>query len=590
MTRIARYVSVAGAVLAAGLLALSSDRPGIVIRPDPEPPPPENPSGRPTRLHVVAASDERLIDRETATSVSLVGSADLLFQLEHAGWLSSVKVFGPADGTIAVLAETASGWQPVPGLTAVPLSGLASGWNELAATQPVFASAALVRWTPGSGSRRALSEIELWGPAPPSAGGADLRPLAASTAELSVAEREVSVPLDVTNTLTPYRKVYLTYELRGWQEWISVSRSINGGPESGAAIGPLTGEWTPQVEEIDPAWLRSGANSVRFAAAATATLPYEVRNVRLVGEVDTGRNAVEATDDVVLHAATGSERVATLTLDEATQVAGIDVYAPQGAAMPPRIEARIGDVWETVFASSMPGGLPAGWSYLPLSERRPVLALRVAWPAYDEAIETVPVGSAVGSASSHPAIRVSYPTDGRYYGREAHLRGFLVPRGAEVWIAGARVDRADGSFAATVSKDDLGLFDEADATPWSVEVRAVYPNGRVVVREIALNAGRPGPESLEGRLLPPRSLRAEPHARKRMTHDAATLDVDAGAVDSAVDLSITPLDETGIAALDQGMTNVTRGPRRGYRFQPHGMRFNKAVRVELPYDAQLIPP
>jgi hypothetical protein len=588
MTRIARYVSVAGAVLAAGLLASAGSQ--IVIRPDPEPPPVENPGGRPTRLNVAAASDERLIDRETATSVSLVGSADILLQLEHAGWISSVKVFGPADGTIAVLAETGSGWQPVAGLTAAPLSGLASGWNELAATQPVFASAALVRWTPGSGPRRALSEIELWGPMPPAADGSDLRPLAASTAELSIEEREVSVPLDMPSTLTPYRKVYLTYELRGWQEWVSVSRSINGGPESGAAIGPLTGEWTSQVEEIDPAWLRSGANSVRFAPSAAATLPYEIRNVRLVGEVDTGRNAVDGTDEVILHSATATERVSTMTLDEATQVAGIDVYAPQGAATPPRIEALIDDVWETVFASSTPSGLPAGWSYLPLSERRPVLALRVAWPSAGDAIETVPVGSAVGSASSHPAIRVSYPTDGRYYGREAHLRGFLVPRGAEVWIAGTRVDRADGSFAATVSKDDLGLFDEADEAPWSVQVRAVYPNGKVVLRDVVLNAGRPGPESLEGRLLPPRSLRAEPGARKRMTHDAATLDVDAGSVDSAVDLSITPLDEAGIAALDQGMTNVTRGPRRGYRFQPHGMRFKKPVRVELPYDAQLIPP
>jgi hypothetical protein len=38
------------------------------------------------------------------------------------------------------------------------------------------------------------------------------------------------------------------------------------------------------------------------------------------------------------------------------------------------------------------------------------------------------------------------------------------------------------------------------------------------------------------------------------------------------------------------MTNVTKGPRRGYRFLPHGAKFLKNVAVTLPYDKALIPP
>ena len=38
------------------------------------------------------------------------------------------------------------------------------------------------------------------------------------------------------------------------------------------------------------------------------------------------------------------------------------------------------------------------------------------------------------------------------------------------------------------------------------------------------------------------------------------------------------------------MTNVTRGPRQGYRFQPHKMEFNDNVAVTVPYNKTLIPP
>jgi hypothetical protein len=37
------------------------------------------------------------------------------------------------------------------------------------------------------------------------------------------------------------------------------------------------------------------------------------------------------------------------------------------------------------------------------------------------------------------------------------------------------------------------------------------------------------------------------------------------------------------------MTNVTKGPRRGYRFEPHGTRFAKPLRVTVPYDPSLLP-
>src|SRR5260370_35447185 len=43
-----------------------------------------------------------------------------------------------------------------------------------------------------------------------------------------------------------------------------------------------------------------------------------------------------------------------------------------------------------------------------------------------------------------------------------------------------------------------------------------------------------------------------------------------------------------MAPLDQAMTNVIKGPRRGYRFLPH-MTFGGNLRITVPYDPALIP-
>jgi len=54
-------------------------------------------------------------------------------------------------------------------------------------------------------------------------------------------------------------------------------------------------------------------------------------------------------------------------------------------------------------------------------------------------------------------------------------------------------------------------------------------------------------------------------------------------------ISIASLCQEDLPALDQGMTNVTKGPRQGYRFLPH-MQFRGKLKVSLPYDKTLIPP
>ncbi|MEK8016232.1 MAG: FG-GAP-like repeat-containing protein, partial [Candidatus Parabeggiatoa sp.] len=86
-----------------------------------------------------------------------------------------------------------------------------------------------------------------------------------------------------------------------------------------------------------------------------------------------------------------------------------------------------------------------------------------------------------------------------------------------------------------------------------------------------------------------KSGRVAPGQAKKIAHDEAELDVGANAVDGPTRLCIKSLYSLEIQELDPGMTNVTKGPRKGYRFFPKGMKFKNKVKVTVPYSKSLIP-
>ena len=73
-----------------------------------------------------------------------------------------------------------------------------------------------------------------------------------------------------------------------------------------------------------------------------------------------------------------------------------------------------------------------------------------------------------------------------------------------------------------------------------------------------------------------------------LAYDGAQLVVGAGATAAPVAIGITALAVAELAPLDVGMTNVTQGPRHGYRFTPHPFRFQHPVEVTIPYDPGLV--
>src|SRR5262249_25699911 len=102
-----------------------------------------------------------------------------------------------------------------------------------------------------------------------------------------------------------------------------------------------------------------------------------------------------------------------------------------------------------------------------------------------------------------------------------------------------------------------------------------------------LTAGTdPVPSACDGTALPTTEVTAVPDQSVTMAEAASTVEIDAGSVGGPTKVTASAVCD--IAQLDDGMTNVTAGSKRGFRFLPH-MTFKKNLHVAIPYDPTLIP-
>jgi len=91
-------------------------------------------------------------------------------------------------------------------------------------------------------------------------------------------------------------------------------------------------------------------------------------------------------------------------------------------------------------------------------------------------------------------------------------------------------------------------------------------------------------------LAPGRSFNVPARQVATVSNDEATLNLDQTVLTNTTVLTITPVGPDDLPALDPGMTNVTKGPRCGYRLQPHPAHFAGAMQVSVPYSRSFIPP
>lgn len=96
------------------------------------------------------------------------------------------------------------------------------------------------------------------------------------------------------------------------------------------------------------------------------------------------------------------------------------------------------------------------------------------------------------------------------------------------------------------------------------------------------------PSCTDSSLPPPTYTEADPGQTTVIQQDGGTVEVPPAAVASPTTIETKSVCESELPPLDEGMTNVTDGPRDGYEFDPH-MTFSDDLHITVPYNASLIP-
>ena len=145
-----------------------------------------------------------------------------------------------------------------------------------------------------------------------------------------------------------------------------------------------------------------------------------------------------------------------------------------------------------------------------------------------------------------------------------------------------------------VTLSPVPRFTEAAASTTRGSVAAAKPVTTLLRTPGALpaapapGAGAAQPACAPANLPPSSSVTVPATSETKLSHDEAQVTFKAGAVKSPRTVVASSLCGSGLAPMDQAMTNVTDGPRRGYRLLPH-QTFIESVTITLPYDPALIP-
>jgi RHS repeat-associated protein len=172
-------------------------------------------------------------------------------------------------------------------------------------------------------------------------------------------------------------------------------------------------------------------------------------------------------------------------------------------------------------------------------------------------------------------------TTANAYNHKAYIQGFIQDENASqavFYIDGQPVSSERGEFEAIVPLGSQG----------KVTVKALY-GGKEITRELFYRENIPAdieyPQIVETACV---SRRMEKGESGTLQIEKATLNLQAEALLSTQDISITTLRDIDLPALNMGMSNVTGGVD-GYRFLPHGQHFAQGATVSIKYDRTKIP-
>lgn len=490
----------------------------------------------------------------------------------------ALKVHGPAPYLLDVRGTDGVSL----GFGAVNLSMVAPGWHTFRAESPSATSHVELRFRP-LGPAKPIAEIELWATDdldPSSGAGPASRETTLSfaasenTKELEPGDCN-AFAIELDRPPSVFRQIDLVYGSSGPLRGFSLERSINGHAAIGGAwMADDTGQARTFSEQLDPAELQLGHNEVRICVPSSANRLVNINELRLVGELDRGnRLPVRATleggvdaaalldEDFNTTVALGAGQRVVLDFDH---LIAPDALVVTGDALPTRVDCisqngavlsistvDIGD------ALRLDGGTKAC---------RGVVAT-FASAATLSSLDVV--GSGAEEIVDWPHLVITSP--GEHFGRQAWIGGYVArPRlmtGAiRVSMSDEAIEGKTGAFGRLITRGRA-------SGPWTVDVKALYPDGTQDIRKIALDVDRAGdllasPQARGTAATDPNETRygkagasAVADARRDVTTDIRLgtrvgINIPVGAVTHPTTIKANHLAHDALPPLDPGMINV----------------------------------
>ncbi len=559
-------------------------------------------------------------DRDTASGLSLFGTANMSVTFTDQNDVHAMRVYGTAPYSVKVF-ESASDKKPT---LSVDLTKLDAGWNTIELPNTISSSTVYLEFKPKGGSDAVqLSELEFLGAArvaPTTLGGAQAAfaegldtgafaffevPFDGTGVVLTQEEPIASSSVTIDALSTDIRNAWLSYEVKGDAALVALGRSLNGYAYQGGYPFAPSDEFSQIVEQIDPTQLQAGVNNLSLALGNTDG-GLEVQNLSLIVEYAQGSkiattaelaDVLDGDPATVTSISSGSSAI-EFDLAKAGSLSAVMVELSSTGSGQAFVDMKDGDVWYALSAAPVElTGLSAG-SLVALPIDADVNgALRVRFEGVElpfSVSELRANGAEVGPTWGATELVTTWPSDAENYGNVGIIRGYIsqpqtTDGAASLFAAGLPVELSSGAFEVVVSREQAGFGATDLSEPWAVELRLVRPDGTEDIRQIAFDGI--AVESDADEFLPEPTIDlVTADAAATLSNSGAVLEIAEQSVEGDVEVSITPLIEAEIAKMDLGLTNVTKGQGNGraFRMLP-SMKFKKNIKIKLEYDETLIP-
>jgi RHS repeat-associated protein len=562
------------------------------------------PQGSESNVQMKLSSAWNIFDRDTNTSYESDSLSPIEIHFHKIQKIQELRYFGNADSITSVKAKEKN-------IAFTTLDNIRTNksWNTLAFSNPVITDVLTIMTVEN------IHEVEFW------ANYTELEnkkvyenkqtvSFQATPSNFTLAKESVArVKFDLSIPPSAFAQAFLHYEsnIAGPP---AIIKKINGYSQIGGMNIPYNNNTVMRKfrEEINTRWLQYGKNTISFKNHDAA---FSMKNIHIEFIADSGyekvlsiskeslfdrdtssSSKIEVPDNILINfiSTVSPSKMHIFLNSEQTDATGKLTYSHKNQ-------------WKDVPEFTLNFiNMQKGWNSIALPDGIICESLKISLSGKMHKLELNEIRIASSPAGSDvPRIVVSYPTDGRFFGRTAYIQGFVSPMqsAGTVNIEGVTDERnaADGSFCIKLTKNQTSFANQKDEEPWNPIVRA-FVDGKLLEYELDLfsqyieynnNLSSAGEEESTGDIIDPDGTfrtTLEPGEAKSISFQNVQLNIPAGAVNKSTEISIIPLEKNDLEDLDPGMVNVTF-PAAGYRFLPHA-KFEKPVEIYFKYASELL--